>query len=139
MVPPGGRVRGELPVFPNRNSGYIFSKKQCTFNIIEGPTKPWEEPGCEIKFRQTRADVRMSLEEFIEQAGVDERAGPRAKKAEKGIVEIIENGDGTWQKGVQITLGDPDATLEQSLADVGWDECRGEAGFGKPVWLVFLP
>lgn len=81
----------------------------------------------------------MSVEEFIEQAGAIERAGPRAAKSSVGIVEVIESGDGGWQKGTQITLGDPDATLAQTLADVGWDECRGEAGFGKPVWLVFLP
>ncbi|KAF7505610.1 hypothetical protein GJ744_000619 [Endocarpon pusillum] len=138
-LPPGARVRGEIPVFPNRNSGYIFSKKQCCFNIIEGRTKPWKEPGCEIKFTTARADCRMGIKEFIEQVGAKARAPARATEAEVGMCEVIETGDGTWQKGSQFSLGDMDARLAQSLADVGWDELRGEAGMGKPVWLVLLP
>ncbi len=138
-LPPGARVRGELPVFPNRNSGYIFSKKQCEFNIIEGRTKPWKEPGCEIKFTTARADCRMNMKEFIEQVGAPARAPPRSSDVEVGICEVIEAGDGSWQKGSQFLLGDSVARLGQTLAEVGWDELRGEAGLGKPVWLVLLP
>ena len=137
-LPPGARVRGELPVFPNRNSGYIFSKKQCVFNIVEGRTKPWKEPGCEVKFTTARADCRMNIKEFIEQVGAPARAPARSRDDDVGICEVIETGDGTWQKGSQFTLGDL-PKLTQSLAEVGWDELRGEAGMGKPVWLVLLP
>lgn len=138
-LPPGARVRGELPVFPNRNSGYIFSKKQCVFNIVEGRTKPWKEPGCEIKFTTARADCRMTMKEFIEQVGAPARAPARSSDEEVGVCEIIEAGDGTWQKGSQFSLGDAVGRLGQTLAEVGWDELRGEAGMGKPVWLVLLP
>ncbi len=81
----------------------------------------------------------MGIKEFIEQVGAPARAPARASEEEVGICEIIEAGDGTWQKGSQFSLGDAVARLDQSLADVGWDELRGEAGMGKPVWLVLLP
>lgn len=138
-LPPGARIRGELPVFPNRNSGYIFSKKQCAFNIIEGRTKPWKEPGCEVKFTTARADCRMTIKEFIEQVGALARAPARSSDDAVGVCEVLEAGDGTWQKGSVYSLGDSVARLGLTLADCGWDELRGEAGMGKPVWLVLLP
>ena len=81
----------------------------------------------------------MTMKEFIEQVGAPERAPARSSAEEVGICEVIESGDGTWQKGSQFCLGDSDARLGQTLAGVGWDELRGEAGMGKPVWLVLLP
>jgi len=128
-----------VPVFPNRNSGYIFSKKQCGFNLIQGTVKPWKEPGCEPQFITVRADCRMNIKEFIEQVGAKERKPARKSDDEVGICEVIETGNGTWQMGSKYCLGDTDARLAQSLAAVGWDELRDSAGQGKPVWLVFLP
>lgn len=81
----------------------------------------------------------MTIKEFIEQVGALARAPTRTSDDEVGVCEVIESGDGTWQKGSQFTMSDTVAKLGQTLADVGWDELRGEAGMGKPVWLVFLP
>jgi hypothetical protein len=119
--------------------GYIFAKKQCTFHLIEGPTKPWNQPGCELTFTPMMVDCRMTIKEFIEQIGAKELKPARARDEDVGIIEVIESGDGTWQLGSKFLLGDTDERLAQSLAQVGWDEMRGEAGKGKPVWLVFLP
>lgn len=80
----------------------------------------------------------MNIKEFIEQLGAAARKPARAKDDDVGVCEVIESGDGTWQKGSEFTLGDL-TKLGQSLGDIGWDEFRGEAGMGKPVWLVLLP
>jgi hypothetical protein len=69
---PGSRVRGQVPVFPDRNMGYIFAKKQCTFHLIESPIKPWKQPGCELTFTPMMVDCRMTIKEFIEQIGAKE-------------------------------------------------------------------
>jgi hypothetical protein len=81
----------------------------------------------------------MLVSELIEQLGVAARAPARANADHVGICEAIEVGDGVWQKGTQITVSDNITKLGQTLADIGWDELRGEAGRGKPVWLVLLP
>ena len=80
----------------------------------------------------------MNIKEFIEQVGAVARAPARSSDDDVGVCEVIETGDGTWQKGSEFTLGDL-TKLDRSLRDVGWDELRGEAGMGKPVWLVLLP
>lgn len=137
-LPPGCRVRGELPVFPNKNAGYIFGKKQCTFNIVKGRIKPWQSANCLFQFETVHADCRMPIKEFIEQIDAAGRAPARASQEAIGICEMIEVGDGVWRKGSQYLLGDL-VKIGQSLGDAGWDEFRGEAGMGKPVWLVVLP
>jgi hypothetical protein len=81
----------------------------------------------------------MTIKEFIEQVGAVARAPPRTKDDNVGVCEIIEIGDGIWQKGTAFFKGDAAERLEQSLGDVGWDEVRGEAGKGKPIWLALLP
>jgi hypothetical protein len=80
----------------------------------------------------------MTIKEFIEQVGALARKPARSSDDDVGVCEVIETGDGTWQKGSHFTLGDL-PKLAQNLADIGWDELRGEAGMGKPVWLVLLP
>ncbi len=80
----------------------------------------------------------MNIKEFIEQVGAPARAPKRCSEDAIGLCEVTEVGDGTWQKGSVFTLGDL-PKLGQTLEDVGWDDQRGEAGMGKPVWLVFLP
>lgn len=137
-LPPGARVRGEIPVLPNSNARILFSKEQCVFNVIEGRPKPWKEPGCEIKFTTAIAECRMNIKEFIELVGAKVRAPARCSEDDIGVCEVIETGDGTWQKGSQFTLGDL-PKLGQSLGEIGWDKLRGEAGQGKPVWLILLP
>jgi hypothetical protein len=81
----------------------------------------------------------MNIKEFIEQLDAAARAPARTSDDDVGVSEVIETGDGTWQKGTEFVLGNTDAKLAQSLAQIGWDELRGEAGMGKPVWLVLLP
>jgi hypothetical protein len=81
----------------------------------------------------------MTVKEFIEQVGAQAQAPARSSDDDVGICEVIEVGDGTWQKGSQFVMSDLVPKLGQTLADVGWDELRGEAGKGKPVWLVLLP
>jgi hypothetical protein len=137
--PPGGRVKGLLPRFPDRNSGYIFPKNNCTFHIVKGSRKPWDWQGLLLDFNVMHAPTNMKLEEFIEQVGAVERAPANTPRDRIGVVEVLESGNGTWLKGTEFMLGDDDGRMNMTLQEVGWDNDRGEAGRSKPVILVFLP
>jgi hypothetical protein len=137
--PQGSRVKGLLPKFPDRNSGYIFPKNNCTFHIIKGDRKPWEWQGLTLDFNVMHAPTNMTLAEFIEQVGAIEKAPLSTPRDQIGVVEVFEGGNGTWHKGTAFMLGDGGNRMKQTLQEVGWDSDRGEAGRGKPVILVFLP
>jgi hypothetical protein len=137
--PPGVRVKGLMPKFPDRNCGYIFPKKNCAFHIVKGDQKPWEWQGLILDFNVMHAPTNMTLAEFIEQVGAVEKAPANTPRDQIGVVEVLEGGNGTWHKGTAFTLGDGDHRLNQTLQDIGWDNDRGEAGRSKQVILVFLP
>jgi hypothetical protein len=132
-------VKGLLPKFPDRSSGYIFPKNNCTFHIVKGDRKPWEWQGLTLDFNVMHAPTNMTLAEFIEQVGAVEKAPSSTPRDQIGVVEVLEGGNGTWHKGTAFMLGDGGDRMKQTLQEVGWDNDRGEAGRGKPVILVFLP
>lgn len=132
-------MKGLLPKFPDRNSGYIFPKSNCTFHIVNGDMKPWEWQWLKLDFNVMHAPTTMTLTEFIEQVGAVEKAPPGTPRSQIGVVEVLEGGNGTWHRGTAFTLGDEDRRMKATLQEVGWDNNRGEAGRSKPVTLVFLP
>jgi hypothetical protein len=132
-------VKGLLPRFPDRNSGYIFPKNNCTFHVIKGDRKPWEWQGLTLDFNVMHAPTNMTLEEFIEQVGAAEKAPANTPRDRIGVVEILEGGNGTWHQGTAFMLGDEEWRMKQTLEEIGWDNERGEAGRSKPVILAFLP
>ena len=131
------RVKGLLPKFPDRGSGYIFPKSNCTFHIVKGEKKPWDHPGITLDFQVAHAPTSMKLGEFIEQVGALERAPAGTPHDYIGVQEIIEGGNGVWHKGTAFMLGD--WLADSTLNEVGWSSDRGEFGRGKPVIVVFLP
>ncbi len=139
-------MNGLLATFPDRNSGYIFPKSNCTFHLVKGDKKPWEHPGLILNFKAVHAPTSMKLIEFIEQVGALDHAPAGTPPEYVGVQEIIEGGNGVWHKGTVHLLGDnpfmPESSghqVEKTLERVGWTSDRGEAGRGKPVILVFLP
>ena len=135
--PPGGRVKGLLPKFPNGDTGYIFPKSNCTFHLVKGKQKPWEWRGLTLDFQVMHAPTNMTVAEFIEQIGAINKAPVGTPRNQIGVTEILEAGSGLWHKGTTFLLGDGRSC--QTLADVGWDNDRGEAGRSKPVHLIMEP
>lgn len=92
-----------------------------------------------MEFTVSHAPTSMTIVEFIEQVGVMERAPAGTPRHLMGVTEALEGGGGVWHKGTTFLLGDGVYRLNQTLAEVGWDNDRGEAGRSKPVTLVFMP
>ena len=71
--------------------------------------------------------------------------GPEGKPLKsRGIVEVLENGNGIWLKSTEYWIGEKakgDGTMqrrvEQTLGEVGWHERRGTDG-SRPVWLCLI-
>jgi len=90
-----------------------------------------------LDFKVVNAPTSMKLNEFIEQVGAIDRAGPGVPRDRVGVQEILEAGNGVWRKGSEFMLDDWQG--QSTLEDIGWSNDRGEAGRSKPVILVFLP
>ena len=145
-----------MPTFPDRSNGYIFPKvskwlcfkftltniclkKNTTIELYKGTQKPWEWQGLQMEFTVHHAPVNMTIREFIEQLGAEDRAPAGTPPEWIGIVEILEAGNGRWHKGTQFLISDPDDRLTQTLEQVGWDADRGARNRAKPVRLMCLP
>ena len=137
--PPGARVKGLLPKFPDGSTGYIFPKSNCTFQIVIGSNKPWDGRGEALQFQVMHAPTSMRLAEFIEQIGAVGRAPPGTPPDQIGICEIVEAGNGAWRKGSAYYFGDGPHKMSQTLDQLGWGDDRGEAGRHKPVTICVLP
>jgi len=154
-VPPvsGNRVKGQLAKFSDSGAGYVFSKKNVAFhifehNIIEKYKNETNDNGQfrisdttlkdkqENKFALMLADCRLPLAEFIEQIDCIKRAPSGYPHHGIGICELLEQGNGWFQRGDTIYLNDYRAST--AIEDI-WSDACGEAGRAKPVHLVRLP
>lgn len=86
---------------------------------------PYESPNTEFQFSIVRVPCSMTIAELIQQLG--------AEGANDKVTECIELGNGAWAKGISIAKSDDAA--KQTVAQVGWDEARGE-GPNRPVWII---
>ena len=70
----------------------------------------------------------MKVAELISQLGASNGADNQ-----NGVTEYVELGNGFWAKGLSIFKSDEAG--QKTLAQIGWDEERGE-GPKPPVWVV---
>ena len=119
-----------------------FPRANCTFHIITSKTIPTMHNRFVIYGDLTHlvyhAPTSMKLGEFMEQIGVLEDQPVRERATIREVMEQPK-GSGQWTNGKTFSLGMDDASLGQTLHDIGWNHTRGEAGQAEPVWIIRNP
>ncbi|KAI9791243.1 MAG: hypothetical protein M1816_004235 [Peltula sp. TS41687] len=108
----------------NPGISYLYPAKHTSLHVIAGSFVPYESPHVEFQFSIVRVPCNMTVAELIEQLGAD--------GANDKVTECVELGEGAWAKGASIVKSNDMA--KKTLAQVGWDEDRGE-GPKPPVWI----
>jgi hypothetical protein len=114
--------------------------------MIQDGSKPWHWRGSH-RMQVYTASSKMTIDEFIEQIGAIDKAPWGTPREEIGVQEAIDKGNGNWEAGKKVCLGDPGIQYTQAdgteafmtLDQLGWSPHRGEAGRGKPVHLCLVP
>ena len=125
--PPGAKLDGAKIEFNDGISTYIFPEDHAIIHLVNFEHQPWDHPGAEFGFSVHKVPCSMPLKELIRRLGC-----PGTSDAQRGIVECIERGDGSWTKGSVFRLDDDRS--KQRLEEVGWTRSRGTDR--KPVWLA---
>ena len=117
--------------------GYILPKSYTMIHVIQpGPSPPGP-----FQFTAHQVPTSFTVSELIDQiCVVDPIKGQ--KPVAKGIVELIERGDGQWISSSQFWVGGKrgrskaaKANAALTLAEIGWNDTRGMEA--APVWLMW--
>ncbi|MCJ1388005.1 hypothetical protein MMC18_000849 [Xylographa bjoerkii] len=125
--PPGAKMDGAKIEFDDGISTYIFPEDHAVIHFINFEHQPWDHPGAEFGFTVHKVPCSMPIKELIRRLGC-----PGTHDTQRGIVECIETGDGSWIKGSVFRLHEERS--KQRLEDIGWTRSRGTDR--KPVWLA---
>lgn len=147
----GNRVKGQLATFPDRSAGYIFPRRNVTIHLFKDNVISKYPPVSNIvttqndKFNVQHAPCDMTFEELIEQINCRKRAnwhppyntpGHGYPEHLIGVQELLELDRGRFMLGSKIMLTDPQA--KSKLGEL-WSDSAGNAGQGKPRYIVRLP
>ncbi|KAL9045548.1 MAG: hypothetical protein Q9214_001428 [Letrouitia sp. 1 TL-2023] len=124
---PGSSLAGvEAPSI--RGIGYLFAEKHTVLHFIPNRWLQMNCPGREPVYRPYIFPTNLTVGELIRQLGV-----PSAEYGHQyGITEVHEMGEGRFTAGQTILRDSEDAN--KTLAQIGWDECRGTSR--RPVWIM---
>ncbi|MCJ1323257.1 Dishevelled associated activator of morphogenesis 2 [Xylographa vitiligo] len=125
--PPGAKMDGAKIEFDDGISTYIFPEDHAIIHFVNFEHQPVDHPGEEFGFTVHKVPCFMPIKELIRRLGC-----PGTHDTERGIVECLETGDGTWMKGSTFRLHEDRS--KQRLEDIGWTKSRGTDR--KPVWLA---
>lgn len=141
----GNRVKDNLLVVKDSGGvGHIASKNNATFHIFTenifdkytpNASNQFWMPVME-KFRSMTAAYYMPIHELIEQLDCVKNAPPGYPREQIGLAEVFERGNGWFDVGTKIFLGDARANLTIKEA---WGDSIGEQGRSRPKWLVLFP
>ncbi|TKX21500.1 hypothetical protein C1H76_5996 [Elsinoe australis] len=120
------KPRPSAPPSLKAGATFVYPRKNTYVHLIK-ETKVWEEGKGKggWSFKIHRVPVSLSVGEFVE-AFMGEEAGGWS------VTEVVELGDGEWDKGTSVKFGDGKA--KETMGSFGWNERRGSDL--PPVWLV---
>lgn len=143
----GNRINDNLVVLKDSGgTGYVASKNNAEFylftaNVLKkyatNDVGQFYIPATQGEtWRKLKVAVSMSMDELIEQTDCIKEAALGTPRAEIGLIEAFELGNGWFQLGSRYFLDTPRSKL--SLADL-WGTVVGDAGLARPRYLIRVP
>lgn len=147
----GNRIKGQLPTFPDKSTGYLFPKENVTLHLFaQNVISKYASNNNVItitddKFNVQHAPCNMTFEELIDRIDCRSRAnyhppynqpGQGYPEHLIGIQELLELGGGQFMLGSKIMLTDP--RVKSRIGEI-WPDTAGSAGQHKPRYIVRLP
>ncbi|KIV91611.1 hypothetical protein PV10_06129 [Exophiala mesophila] len=143
----GNRINDNLIVLRDSGgAGYVSFKNNAEFylftaNVLRkyatNDAGQFYIPGTSGEtWRKLRVACSMSMEELIEQTDCVKEALPTTARAEIGLIEAYDIGNGWFQLGSRYFLDTPRSKL--SLGQL-WGAAAGEGGLARPRYLIRVP
>lgn len=112
----------------NPVTSHIKAKNHTTLiHLVQPGSQPWLSKKMKFRFQPHKVDRCLTISELIA-----ELKAPGSCDAEKGLVEMIEVGDGCWQRGTIWKKADEKS--KKMLREADW---TGRMKDQKPVWLAY--